>query len=396
VSTQALHSVDVTNIAGFASGVWSNAVDRCPKHMAHGPCGGVRLDGDCEVPGFGSCTFLAATERDWPYRPIADGEARVERPHPVPHPRSEQPGNQLSEQPSEHLDNQAAAFMTAASTRPVVVVDLPAPAMSADGLRACADELAGRADACLIGDHGDARVQFPPSYRARLLADAGIPTWAGINCRDRNRVAIEGEIAACVDAGVVGLHCVTGDHPQTGHRADAMPVFDLDCVDVVELGRDRGVLCSVAHAPAAPPVEHRLARLLAKVEAGAEVVFIDHCGGAEPMAHAAGKLRGAGFRGLVLACVPVVTSRATAAVIESFAGDRLPLGYIEGILSAPDPVSAGIAAATELTELMLDIPGVDGVNLSGGAQPGHDLDAAREVAEIGRRVLGATPGARVW
>src|SRR5258708_3409533 len=104
-----------------------------------------------------------------------------------------------------------------------------------------------------------------PTPDARLLAEEGIAPWAGINCRDRNRVAIEGEIAACVDAGVVGLHCVTGDHPSTGHRPDARPVFDLDCVEVIELARPSGALCSTAHAPSAAPTERRLARLLAKI-----------------------------------------------------------------------------------------------------------------------------------
>jgi hypothetical protein len=251
------------------------------------------------------------------------------------------------------------AFLASAAARPVIVADLVAPALSADGLRSSAAELAGACDACLIGDHGGARVQFPPSYRARLLAEEGIPGWAGINCRDRNRVAIEGEIAACVDAGVVGLHCVTGDHPSTGHRPDAQPVFDLDCVEVIELARPSGALCSTAHAPAAAPTEHRLARLLAKISAGAEVVFVDHCGGPSQLGDAVAELRGCGFDGFVLACVPVVTG------------------------------PAGIAAAADLAGAMLVLPGVDGVNLSAGAPPGQERDLARAVAEVGRRVLGA-------
>ena len=38
-------------------------------------------------------------------------------------------------------------------------------------------------------------------------------------------------------------------------------------------------------------------------------------------------LRAAGFRGLVLCCVPVVTSAGAAEVVASFAADRLPPGY---------------------------------------------------------------------
>src|SRR5260370_1110801 len=126
------------------------------------------------------------------------------------------------------------------------------------------------------GAHPGARVQFPPSYQVRLLVDAGVAGWAGINCRDRNRVALEGEIAACADAGAAGVHCVTGDHPAAGHRPDAAAVFDLDSVELVELASTAGALparplCSAAHAPAAPPAGKRLASLLAKIDAAADV-----------------------------------------------------------------------------------------------------------------------------
>jgi 5,10-methylenetetrahydrofolate reductase len=278
-----------------------------------------------------------------------------------------------------------------------VVADLVAPALSADGIRACAAEVAGFADACLTGDHPGSRVQFPPSYQARLLAGEGVPAWPGVNCRDRNRVALEGELAACADAGAVGVHCVTGDHPSAGHRPDAAAVFDLDGTGLVALARSvaraagapgAGGLCSVAHAPAAPPADKRLARLLAKVNAGADTVFVDHCGGVRQVAAAVSAVRTAGFGGLVLCCVPVVTSAGAAAVIASFAGDRLPPGYLDAIMSAPDPAASGLTAAASLAQAMLAVPGVDGVNLSAGAMPGQEAGTMRAVAEVSRRVLG--------
>jgi methylenetetrahydrofolate reductase (NADPH) len=288
----------------------------------------------------------------------------------------------------------AANFLATAAARPVVVADLVAPALSGDGVRACAAEIAGFADACLTGDHPGARIQFPPSYLARLLADEGVTAWAGINCRDRNRVAIEGEIAACADAGVAGVHCVTGDHPGTGHRPDAAAVFDLDSIELVELARTGAaqpsrLLCSVAHAPAAPPAGKRLARLLAKINAGADVVFVDHCGGAGRLADAVAALREAGFDGLVFCCVPVVTSAGAAEVVASFAADRLPPGYLDAIMSAPDPAESGVTAAVHFAEAVLAVPGVNGVNLSTGAGPGQELAATRAMAEVSRRVLGA-------
>jgi 5,10-methylenetetrahydrofolate reductase len=376
----------VTNIRALAGDAWAAAGAACPKHMSHGPCAGVRADWSCEVPGAGRCSYLDVPDRDWPYAGAL-----------TPAPGGGTPIPEAAGSRSRSLA--AAIFLATAAARPVVVADLVAPALSADGVRACAAEIAGFADACLIGDHPGARVQFPPSYRARLLAGEGVAAWAGINCRDRNRVALEGEIAACADAGVAGVHCVTGDHPGTGHRPDAAAVFDLDSIELVELASTAGALpgrplCSVAHAPAAPPAAKRLARLLAKIDAGADVVFVDHCGGAGPLADAVAALREAGFEGLVLGCVPVVTSAATAEVVASFAADRLPPGYLDAIMSAPDPKEEGVTAAVNFAEDVLTVPGVDGVNLSAGAGPGQELAMTRAMAEVSRRVLGARPAGR--
>ena len=327
----------MTNIPGLAGDAWTAAAGRCPKHMAHGPCAGVRADGSCEVAGAGRCSYLDVPDHDWPYAGAlipASGAGPLMPEALMPEALMSEAARSCPRSPA------AAGFLATAAARPVVVADLVAPALSADGIRACAAEIAGFADACLTGDHPGARVQFPPSYRARLLADEGVTAWAGINCRDRNRVALEGEIAACADAGVAGVHCVTGAHPASGHRPDAAAVFDVDSIELVELARTAAALparplCSVAHAPAAPPATKRLARLLAKVNAGAEVVFVDHCGGAGQLADAVGALRATGFDGLVLSCVPVVTSAGAAEVLASFAADRLPPGYIDAIMSAP-------------------------------------------------------------
>ena len=364
----------MTNLAERRSERWAAASLLCPKQMSHGPCAGVSAQGSCEVPEFGECTFVSVPPGDWPY--LGEFGSTTGIPDGPTSPSST-----------------AAAFLATAARRPVVVTDLPAAPLSAAALLGTAAQLTGASDALLLGDHGGARVQFPPSYRAKLLVDAGFPVWAGINCRDRNRVAIEGEIAACLEAGAIGVHCVTGDHTRLGHRPDAHAVFDLDCIDVVGLARRWGVFASVAHAPSAPPVEQRLPRLLAKVVAGAQAVFVDHCGGPDEVAVAVNALRSSGYNGLIFACVPVVTSVDTAAVVESFAGDRLPRGYVAAILAAADPGEAGVAAAVELSRTLLEIAGVDGVNLSGGAGPGQELVAARHLADIGRQLIDSTGSA---
>jgi hypothetical protein len=83
-----------------------------------------------------------------------------------------------------------------------------------------------------------------------------------------------------------------------------------------------------------------------------------------------------------------VTSAGAAEVVASFAADRLPPGYLDAITSAPDPAKSGVAAAVRLAHTVLEMPGVDGVNLSSAAEPGSEVAATRAMAEVSRRVLG--------
>ena len=341
----------------------------CPKHMEYGPCGGVELDGSCEVSP-ARCVFLDLPTVRW------HGIERSVEPRavdPVPEP----------------VASAGAMRMRALlAIRPVLVADFPARALDAASIAECAGILSGRVDAVLAGDAGAARLQFPPSYRAHLIQSAGLAAWAGVNCRDRNRVALEGELAGLAHVGVAGVHCVTGDHTDTGSRPDAAPVFDLDSTETAALAHSAGHLVSVGESPATPPVERRPARLLEKMRAGAEVCFVNHAGGAAPVADfidAAEQLGAAqqlGAAMMFIACVPIVIDHESAALLRTFTALVLPEGYLDRILAARDPFTEGISAAVELGREMLQIHGVRGINLSGGAAPGREAWFSEALARI--------------
>ncbi|GHF04970.1 methylenetetrahydrofolate reductase C-terminal domain-containing protein [Pseudolysinimonas yzui] len=330
----------------------------CPKHMEYGPCGGVELDGTCEVAadqgGPGRCVFLEVPTVRW--HGAAPAEARAA--------------------------SGAERMRALLATKQIVVADFPARALDAASLAECAAALRGAADAVLAGDSGRERVQFPPAYRTALIRAEGVEVWSGFTCRDRNRVAMEGELAALAHAGVVGVHCVTGDHTRTGSRRDAAPVFDLDSTQAASLARAAGHLVSVAEAPATPPVERRPARLLEKERAGAEICFVNHAGGVEPVAAFIGAARQLGSNLGFIPCIPVVLDRASAELLKSFTTLVLPPGYLDRILAAPDPRAEGVAAAVELGRGFLALDSVVGVNLSGGTGHGGELEFARALAEI--------------
>jgi 5,10-methylenetetrahydrofolate reductase len=244
----------------------------------------------------------------------------------------------------------------------------------------CASVLKG-VDAVLTGDTPRHRVQFPPSYRAGLLHAAGVTAWVGLNARDRNRVALEAEIAALADLEVGAVHCVTGDHPASGGRPDALAVFDVDSTQLTAMAAGRGFLLSVGESPAAPPVDGRPPRLLSKEHAGAEVCFVDHCGGVEPVQQFIRRSRELGCVVAMVACVPLVCDAGSAAQLASFGAHGAEERAFERIITAADPRRAGIRAAVELGRRMLDTGLVSGIDLSGGPADGEELAYAEALAE---------------
>jgi 5,10-methylenetetrahydrofolate reductase len=253
-------------------------------------------------------------------------------------------------------------------------------------VRRAAFALAGVADAALFGDTGWARVQLPPSYRAALVAAEGLRPWAGLNCRDRNRVALEGELAGLAAVGAA-VHCITGDHPGSGHRADAAPVFDLDSLQLAALARAAGVLVSVAENPVAPPVDLRPGRAAEKAKAGAHLCIVNHAGSAERVRWFVEATKAAGAVDLrFLACVPLVTSEPGLRLLRTFTGLVLPAGFIERIEQARDPFAAGVDEAIRFAVAVLDVPHVCGVDLGVVFPPG-DEEAALAGALAASRAL---------
>jgi 5,10-methylenetetrahydrofolate reductase len=336
----------------------------CPKLMVHGPCGGVRTDGGCEIGGI-DCPFVPR-----PTTRTVLAAAPVPLALPLALPQS-------------------------LATRPLIIADLPVPALDADALRTAARAMAaaGTVDAALTGDHGRERVQLPAVLRAQIMAAEGLPPWIGLNCRDRNRVALEGELAGLAGlaalgaGGVAAVHCVTGDHTLTGHRPDAAPVFDLDSTELASLAATYGLTASVAEAPLSPPVDARPARLAAKAAAGAAVGIVNHTGDAEVVGRFVAAAREAGAAAMTfLACVPVVVSAASAAQLRGFTGLVTPPGLLDRVVAAPDPWEAGVTQAVRFAEAVLAQPGVAGIDLSGVSGPAEEPALARAMAEVARRL----------
>ena len=67
------------------------------------------------------------------------------------------------------------------------------------------------------------------------LKQAGLEPILQITGRDRNRMAIMGDILSAASFGIDTMLALTGDHPVVGDCKDSKPVYDLDSVGILNM-----------------------------------------------------------------------------------------------------------------------------------------------------------------
>jgi hypothetical protein len=95
----------------------------------------------------------------------------------------------------------------------------------------------GYVDAINATDGSGANCHMSSLAVCALLTRIGYAPIMQISCRDKNRIAIQGDILGGAAMGVCNMLCLTGDGVQAGDHPQAKPVFDLDCVSLLEIAR---------------------------------------------------------------------------------------------------------------------------------------------------------------
>lgn len=100
----------------------------------------------------------------------------------------------------------------------------------------CAKVLKGRVHAVNVTDFQSASLRATSLATCKLLKEQGLETVLQITGRDRNRMAIEGEILSAGIFGIENILALTGDYTVLGDRPSSKPVYDLDSVGILEVG----------------------------------------------------------------------------------------------------------------------------------------------------------------
>ena len=116
----------------------------------------------------------------------------------------------------------------------------------------------GYVDAINATDGSGANCHMSSLAVCALLTRVGYAPIMQISCRDRNRIAIQGDILGGAAMGVCNILCLTGDGVQAGDHPQAKPVFDLDCISLLD---DRAHAARRASFPERPQDHLRAARV---------------------------------------------------------------------------------------------------------------------------------------
>jgi 5,10-methylenetetrahydrofolate reductase len=149
------------------------------------------------------------------------------------------------------------------------------------------DLLKDRIDGMNVTDNQSSVMRYPSVGGTLCIKEKGGEPILQMTCRDRNRMALQGDILFAYTRGIRNILCLTGDAVPVGDHKEAKGVFDLDSVQLLrtirkmEEGKDLGGndldgvvdFCAGAIVtPEANPIEPQLMKFEKKVEAGAEFI----------------------------------------------------------------------------------------------------------------------------
>ena len=92
----------------------------------------------------------------------------------------------------------------------------------------------GLVDGCVVPEMNSAVMRMSSLGGAVVLQGIGMPAIMQVNCRDRNRLALQADLLAAYACGVRGVMTVTGDDPRFGDHPQAKPVNDISLMDLLQ------------------------------------------------------------------------------------------------------------------------------------------------------------------
>ncbi|WP_395451013.1 methylenetetrahydrofolate reductase [Aminobacter sp. UC22_36] len=263
----------------------------------------------------------------------------------------------------------------------------------------------GRVDGINAVDASGANCHMSSVGICALLTRMGYAPIMQIACRDKNRIAIQGDVLGAAAMGVANILCLTGDGVQAGDQPGAKPVFDLDSMSLLEtvrIMRDNGKFLSgrklttppqlflgAAVNPFAPPYDFRPIHMGKKIAAGAQFVQSQYCFDVPMFRTFMNRVRDLGYdeKCFILVGVGPLASAKTAKWIRAnVPGIHIPDSIIARLEGAQDQKKEGKQLCIDIINEVKEISGVSGVHVMAYRQEEYVAEIVDESGVLkGRR-----------
>jgi 5,10-methylenetetrahydrofolate reductase len=127
----------------------------------------------------------------------------------------------------------------------VVLAELDPPkGVDVSSMTGDATRVKGMVDAFLVPELSTAVMRMSALGAAMILERQGMETIMQVNCRDRNRLALQADLLAAYACGIRNLMPVVGEDPRIGDHTETKAVYDVDIfellqtIESLERGRD--------------------------------------------------------------------------------------------------------------------------------------------------------------
>ncbi|MFM7275096.1 MAG: methylenetetrahydrofolate reductase [Gammaproteobacteria bacterium] len=263
----------------------------------------------------------------------------------------------------------------------------------------------GYVDAINSTDGSGANCHMSSVAVCALLTRAGYAPVMQISCRDRNRIAIQGEILGAAAMGVCNILCLTGDDVGAGDHPQAKPVFDLDCMSLLGIGRSLRdelrfqsgrklstpprVLFGAAANPFGPPIPWRADRVAKKVAAGADFIQTQYCYDVPLLREFMQRIEDLGLFGKVFILVgvgPLKSAKAAEWIRKKVPGVHIPDAVIKRLAGAQDQAREGRQLCIDIVNEVREVKGVAGVHVMAYRQEETVAEIIQSSGVLGGRV----------
>ena len=243
-------------------------------------------------------------------------------------------------------------------------------------------ELKGVADAVNVTDSPGAKVHMSSLTAAIILAQNDIDPILQLTVRDRNRLALQGDLVGASALGVHNILCLTGDDPKNGDQPETVAAKDIDSLTLVAnanmMRKDKKFPSGRVIEPppslfiggAEVPTQGKpnIEKILKKINTGVDFFQTQFVFDDKVLKNYMKILEDKGILEktyFIVGLGPFASAKSAKWMNDNLYGVDIPKNIIKRLEQSKDPKEESKKICLELIQIFREIKGVNGVHLMG-------------------------------